>query len=328
MSFKSYTLLATLGRSPGVITGLYYTLLDEHPNLNITRLCILRTADRDVTRAYELIKQSFEEAQVKIEISDVALRQEDHVSAAAFHKIVVDSIEQNLGQGDIVAGITGGRTSMGAILATVAQLYPEISSIYHLHVNADLERDGDIDQLVRLRGYNDERYLEVMRPPQHKRKLVRLYNLGLVQQSLIERRAYVEATPTLDLEETEETELLLNLLPRRLNHEQARAFGKIRADVQRGETLDENGLIDLLDEAGITGAKDVVHDLIDASETHKSPEDMMNDWVRSVERRNEYWARGFGNIRNMAASPMTTTGMMFITMALQGLSVYLQITTQ
>lgn len=84
----STTVIATLGRSPGAVTGFVRALHHKHPDLSITHLSVLHTDHPDIHKAYNLVADYVRTYDPRIEVSKHKLNEPDHtlkitVSAAS-----------------------------------------------------------------------------------------------------------------------------------------------------------------------------------------------------------------------------------------------------
>lgn len=331
----SYTLIATLGQSPGAVTGLYHALREDERELDIERLCILKTADNDVEEAFVLICDHFKRAAPHLKIDHYTLDEIEHTKTASFQKMITDSIQRYEKLGSIVAGVGAGRTSMGVMLGITAQLFPQVTHIYHLWVSPRIEKHGNIDFILkeRLEEYDPDLYNEILHPQKNQRQLIPLYSYVpiLKSLSLIELRERIEQTPTLALEDKDAVNGLLDTLPRRLNVSQARDFSDVLKGVQAGSLLDTEKLVTVLDEAGITYAARHVRNLEMISQNGKSPQEQLDEWSAAVVRDGQYWARDFLEaVRAFREDEVLYTAAIqspgkFLTAALQVLALHFQI---
>jgi hypothetical protein len=160
------TLIASLGRSPGAVTGLVDALIRE--GTSIDRVRTVSTSEYQVQRAVKVVREELK-AQGLTDYEDVCIGSADITRdydvqefKGAFAHLLAEAQET----GDEVAiGIAGGRTVMGALLALVAQMEaPPHSYFYQLSVPDAIEEDGRIPQFSRL---PPDRQREVLRPMAH-----------------------------------------------------------------------------------------------------------------------------------------------------------------
>ncbi len=134
-------LIASVGRSPGAVTGLYYALGGEK---QIDYVWTISTADLEVQRAVQTIRETlnldnrYEDFPIKAE----AFTNERDV--IEFKRAFVERLVRARLSGDTLAiGVAGGRTVMGALLTQVAQMEaPAGSAFYQLSVPDQVEEDG------------------------------------------------------------------------------------------------------------------------------------------------------------------------------------------
>lgn len=291
----SYTLIATLGRSPGTVTGLY-RLLYAGGRSNIDKIHLLRTKTPAIKLAQNTIEENLRPFKnLKIEFTE--LGEDNPTSIAAFQKIINDAIQRELEDPNrqIIIGIAGGRTSMGAMLAISAQLYDRVTHIYHLWVDLELENSGDIDTLLKLKRSNPDAYNTVL-DPKDRATLLSIPNYGLAKKALGTEMQKIQSTPSISLSEIDSADYVLSLLPRRMTVEQAQQYLKIYKAAQCGDPYDELELIKLLKEAGILDIERHFNHLKTlASRPEGQPIELLGEWVNSVERDKVYWSRGLGN---------------------------------
>jgi hypothetical protein len=156
-------LIASLGRSPGAVTGLYHAL--EQANVPIDYVRTISTSEFQVQRAVKAVQRELTRQGVK-DYADIPLSAKDLTDEnvvmdfkAAFSQLLAE-VRDN---GDAVAiGITGGRTVMGALLTLVAQMEaPTDSNFYQLTVPAAIEEDG---RYPRFHNQPEQRKAQVLRP--------------------------------------------------------------------------------------------------------------------------------------------------------------------
>ncbi len=158
-------LIASLGRAPGTVTGLYHVL--KATGKPVDRVFTISTADFPVKRAVRVVRQEMEKEGVTYQ--DVSLKAVDITcdrDAQEFKGAVYDLLATARDDGDeICLGITGGRTVMGALLTIVAHLEaPEGTMLYQLSVPEDIWVDGQVPGFFRL---SQERQREILQPPDY-----------------------------------------------------------------------------------------------------------------------------------------------------------------
>jgi len=156
-------LIASLGRSPGAVTGLYHALTRTGTPIDAVRT--VSTSEFQVQRAVKVVRDDLKDqgledyADVCIGSTDITDDRDAQEFKSAFAHLLMEAKQA----GDEVAiGIAGGRTVMGALLTIVAQMEaPEGSYFYQLSVPDAVEEDGRFPQFSRL-PLNRQR--EVLRP--------------------------------------------------------------------------------------------------------------------------------------------------------------------
>jgi hypothetical protein len=159
-------LIASLGRSPGAVTGLYHSLTQTGTPIDAVRT--VSTSEFQVQRAVKVVRddlknQGLEDyADVCIGPADITDDRDAQEFKSAFAHLLAEAREAG---DEVVIGIAGGRTVMGALLTIVAQMEaPEGSYLYQLSVPDAVEEDGRFPQFSRL---PPDRQLEVLRPMAH-----------------------------------------------------------------------------------------------------------------------------------------------------------------
>jgi hypothetical protein len=160
-------LIASLGRSPGAVTGLVHALVYTGTPLDSVRT--VSTSEYQVQRAVKVVREELAAQGLK-DYEDVCIGSADITNdrdaqdfKAAFARLLIEARQA----GDEVAiGIAGGRTVMGALLALVAQMEaPPNSYFYQLSVPDDIEEDGRIPAFFRQ---SPQRQTELLRPMAHR----------------------------------------------------------------------------------------------------------------------------------------------------------------
>ncbi|TEU18855.1 MAG: DUF4062 domain-containing protein [Anaerolineales bacterium] len=156
-------LIASLGRSPGVVTGLYHALTQTGTAIDAVRT--VSTSEFQVQRAVKAVRddlrnQGMEDyVDVCIGPTDITNDRDAREFKSAFARLLAEA--QDAGD-EVAIGIAGGRTVMGALLTIVAQMEaPQGSYFYQLSVPDAIEEDGRFPQFSRL---PPDRQREVLRP--------------------------------------------------------------------------------------------------------------------------------------------------------------------
>jgi hypothetical protein len=150
----THVLISPLGRSPGAVSGLYYALRDrtEEP-VEVTEVITVGTSDRWVQAAARVLEELFKYERTQ---GHQPTYRAEHITATDLRGVERDigpfvarlgrRIEQARNAGFIVhVGVTGGRSGMGALAALAAQLYGA-SHLYHLWVDEEIEKKGQMGQ--------------------------------------------------------------------------------------------------------------------------------------------------------------------------------------
>lgn len=140
-------LIASLGRAPGAVTGLYQAIRAQLRMPLQEVVSLSAHGSRSVQRAVNLLAQEFAARGVKytpafFDADD--LRGEPDILAFKIKLIELLRKYQNEGA-EIYLGIAGGRSSMGALIAMVAAIEAPSAYLYHFWVPEDVEKDGDIE---------------------------------------------------------------------------------------------------------------------------------------------------------------------------------------
>jgi hypothetical protein len=159
------------------VTGLYHAL--ARAGKPVTRVVTFSPVQRDVRDAADICKEEFHRLGVSyanrfFDAEDIEGDDDAREFKAAFNSALQDALATGA---EIIAGITGGRTVMGALMAIVAQTAvgqqaPDRVKLYYLSVDDAIAEDG---QLPRLWDFRDTpRWREILAPPPGKSRLVRV----------------------------------------------------------------------------------------------------------------------------------------------------------
>ena len=166
-------LIASLGRSPGVVTGTVDALNDTGRRPG--RVYIATTSDPIIwEKCIPLLKEEFYKRYSGIDLrdSEICIRRNDIYDEddnAEFARKVGRVIAKEVrGENDVYISLAGGRKTMSAIMALLGQLYG-VSGILHILVDPEFERDGEV---TRLLGLPMDRRQLVLHPPAEKRRLI------------------------------------------------------------------------------------------------------------------------------------------------------------
>lgn len=167
-------LLSPIGRSPGAVTGIYYALAEQENVVQIDTVILLSTAMPQVKKAAQMVKETLGREKV---IALPLRTTEDKPShdfddeATVLHFVHLANAVLDHGHragAAMYIGISGGRSSMGALATLSAYVYGA-AGIYHLWVDEKIEEQGDITQLLDMR--RSER-IKILNPPADQRRLI------------------------------------------------------------------------------------------------------------------------------------------------------------
>jgi len=166
-------LIASLGRSPGVITGTVDALIEEGKKPG--RVYIATTSDELIWgECIPLLEREFwarypdielDTRQIRISKDDIYDEQDN---AEFMRRVAAVVGRERFWGNDVYLSLAGGRKTMSAVMALIGQLYGA-KAILHLLVDPELEKDGVITRLLKLP--EDRREL-VLHPPADKRRLI------------------------------------------------------------------------------------------------------------------------------------------------------------
>jgi hypothetical protein len=158
-------LLASLGKAPGAVTGLYHALTER--GISIDKVVTISPKSPSVRRCVTLLQKEFGKRNVEyqpiyIDAEDIRYESDAFEFKSAFNTALQ---EHDRPENDVYLGIAGGRTSMGALMAIVAQMSAPHAYLYHLWVPDDIEADGAIARLFAL---SPARQQEVLFPQEYE----------------------------------------------------------------------------------------------------------------------------------------------------------------
>jgi hypothetical protein len=299
----STTLIATLGQSPGAVTGLYLELSEyQQPKQPIDRVHLLGTQDNDVLSAARVVKERLTAHRKDIEVIEEHLDERDFRKVEAFQKIVTHRLQESAAQGNVIVGITGGRTGMGAMLAISAQFYGNVR-VCHYWVDDKIAQNGPISQLGKLKRINPDLYELVLNPGSREN---RSYIVELPAANMVERREYVERHRTTELAEktssqvfsANEANAILRLLPRRMTIDQAREYTEILQQIEGNKGIPNSyqfdRIIALLEEVGISNMRNRLGPLFRLAEKEPGrfhPEELQR-FINDIIVQKSYWTKG------------------------------------
>lgn len=168
-------LLSPIGRSPGAVTGIYYALAEQEDAVQIDTVVLLSTAMPQVKEAAKMVGEVLGQDKVVVLPLRAAENRPSHdfndVATALNFIHLANAVLDHASRADgnqVYIGISGGRSSMGALATLSAYVYGA-AGIYHLWVDEKIEEQGDITQLLNMR--RSER-IRILNPPTDQRRLV------------------------------------------------------------------------------------------------------------------------------------------------------------
>lgn len=173
---RARVLLASLGLSPGAVTGMYHAL--ARAGKPVTRIVTFSPANRDVRDAAGICESEFRRLGVPyrnhyLDAEDIASDNDAQAFKGTFNGLLQELVSNDA---EVLVGITGGRTIMGALMAIVAQTAVSDQSaarvsLYHLDVDDDIEEEGRLPRLWNYQ-HDEHRWRELLAPPAAKCRLV------------------------------------------------------------------------------------------------------------------------------------------------------------
>ena len=190
-------LLSPIGKSPGAVTGIYHALAAQTPPVQIDQVILLATVMPRVQDTCEFVQEALGADKVRVLPLRAATQPSHDFNDAA---TVLDFIQQAnavLAHGrragnQIYIGISGGRSSMGALATLSAYVYGA-AGIFHLWVDESIEERGSVEKLEDMLP---SEYAEILKPPPDKYRLVsiplapfdQLWDRGRLGEFLAERQ--------------------------------------------------------------------------------------------------------------------------------------------
>jgi len=158
-------LLASLGKAPGAVSGLYHALTER--GITLHKVVTISPKSPNVRRCVTVLQREFGERNVEyqpvyIDAPDIRDESDAFEFKAAFSAALQ---EHDRPENEVYLGIAGGRTSMGALMAIVAQMSAPHAYLYHLWVPDEIEEDGAISRLFALSAARQQ---EVLFPKEYE----------------------------------------------------------------------------------------------------------------------------------------------------------------
>jgi CRISPR-associated Csx14 family protein len=167
-------LIASLGRSPGVVTGTIDALIEE--GLRPGRVYLATTSDTEIwSHCIPLLRKEFQENYPHIELrEDRICTSRDDIydeedNAEFMRKAAIVMSQERAANNDIFISLAGGRKTMSAAMTLLGQLYG-VREVLHILVDPELEKEGTITTLMKL---PEKQARQILHPPPNKRRLVR-----------------------------------------------------------------------------------------------------------------------------------------------------------
>lgn len=210
-------LLSPIGKAPGAVTGIYHALAEQNPPVIIDHVVLLSTAMPRVKEACDFVKNDLGQDKITVlplrGVSQPSHDFNDEATVLNFIQLANAVLDHGRRAGDnIYIGISGGRSSMGALATLSAYVYGA-AGIYHLWVDEEIENHGMIEQLADMLP---SEYKVFLRPPQEKCRLVsiplapfdQIWDRGRLGEFLAERpgarAALLRAVTDIELRQLEQ----------------------------------------------------------------------------------------------------------------------------
>jgi hypothetical protein len=178
-------LISPLGLAPGVVTGAYYALREEGYGLMDKVISIstggdlIKLCEREIAKELERAAGESGKAILYEPLSIPSNEISTSADVNAFSSLIQDILRRNLEAGhEVYLNLTGGRKSMVAAAAMAAQVY-QPTVMFHLYVDEEIEREGQITTLLKKLGEKRRPYLK---PPKHMLTLVEIPLLPVGQE--------------------------------------------------------------------------------------------------------------------------------------------------
>lgn len=195
-------LLSPIGRSPGAVTGIYYALQEQTPPVTVDAVVLVATAMDYVQQAAKIVQKTLGPERVHIlplRVQDKGAHDfKDEATVLDFiHQVNAVLAHVRRANDEVYIGISGGRSSMGALATLSAYIYGA-TGVYHLWVHEEIERKGDIKD---LQSMLPSQRMPVLKPAPDKYRLVNLplatfdqfWTQGWLSETLAERSEVREA---------------------------------------------------------------------------------------------------------------------------------------
>lgn len=300
----THTLIATVGKSPGAITGMYKALIEQDPPTIPERIHLIRTeGDPDIADAADIIRRYLARYDVEIISPDYRIPHIDvdnRRAANAFQKLVADAVERHAKSGEnLLLNITGGRSSMGAMLAVAGHVYSDyVAGMYHLWVTTDVEDLGTV-KAVRDREHSSHERdrADIERGLFPSKEQCHLVSLSVFDLSFT--RTWVAKLSSLEAyyEEREEQSKrlvkgVLTALPGRMTGEDAVKFYELLRDVLLDKQSLDTCYSDMIQLLQNTGLLESVADIAswfdrlhDFDLAHPDAADHLVQWLEETQAR-------------------------------------------
>lgn len=176
---RESVLLISLGRSPAVVTETVDALLDKgiHPK----RVYLVTTRDEMIcNECIPLLKEEFDRFYkpkgIELHPYDCILSQDDIYTAEDNIELMgqVAGLLKRERNNDILLSMAGGRKTMSAAMALLAQIY-DVKAITHVLVPSEIEAKGNIQNLLKISDASERE--KILHP--EKRRLIFFPVIGI-----------------------------------------------------------------------------------------------------------------------------------------------------
>lgn len=158
-------LISPLGRSPGAVSGVYFAL--KAKGYQVEKVVTVGTSHPAVMQSSQhYLKPLFAALGVEyhaVHLPGLDLKHGNRVVMPHASMMGLEIENARAAGGDVHVAVTGGRSGMGALAALAAQFFGA-SYLWHLWVPAEIETEGDVEQLAGLISTEDLLNSPVLNP--------------------------------------------------------------------------------------------------------------------------------------------------------------------
>lgn len=297
----SKILIATLGLSPGVVTGAYFALQRE--GHQIDRVITLTTDHAARELCAGMVAQMLQTADPAPHyepLHPVKAQDLRHPQVAEqFRDAILAQLRRYGGEHELFVVLTGGRTSMAAAAMLAVQRYtlekPKAAariSLFHLEVTDEqLEERGTISRLLAMTQEQEKRYY--LNPPETAVQLVQLPTLTLeLKPKHLWARLFEYATGSYLLDNPNYEKLRYNFCPAYLaqpglGEVDVYAEKFVAGPITEIEAVDHPQLLGLMGQAfNLSELETICFDLnVDAEEFEHKKTPFIRELIKYMERR-------------------------------------------